>query len=533
MKTSGVVFHWFTAPALALFVRAAAAVDAPQAPELASIPQKPALPVDALQQPGNAQPADTSLRLNFRGAPLRQVLDYLSDAAGFIIDQQAEVRGTIDVWSKDSVTKDEAVELLGSVLRHNGYAVVRNGRILTIVPLENIKTADLDVVTGSNPDAVEKSDEVVTQIIPVHFAAASQLVNNLQPLLPATADLSVNESANSLILVATKRDIRRVLKIVSALDTSIATVTSIKVLPLHYADAKQLAPVLQQLFAPQSSSQNNNNFQRGLLGMGGPGGFGPPGFGGDQQGGQGNSGNTAGRSGAAAKVVVTADESSNALIINSPPETLASISNIVQELDQPTTEITELRLFKLTNADASELADQLSQLFPDASKASEQNQNQAGFRFGPFGGGPGGPPGANPNSQSDTGDRAKKKSQVLAAADRRSNSVLVSAPTTLMPTIAQMVEQLDASSARRELVQVYDLHGADPSDVRQILQDLFNRNNTQRTTTAANNSLTGQNNPLNARETQSENTGNTSSGFGTGANSTGQRSGLTTATSGF
>jgi type II secretory pathway component GspD/PulD (secretin) len=299
-----------------------------------------------------------------------------------------------------------------------------------------------------------------------------------------------------------------------------------------------LAPVLQQLFAPQSSSQNNNNFQRGLFGMGGPAGFGPggfgsPGFGGDQQGGQGNSGNTAGRSGAAAKVVVTADESSNALIINSSPETLASISNIVQELDQPTTEITELRLFKLNNADASELADQLSQLFPDASKASEQNQNQAGFRFGPFGGGPGGPPGANPNSQSDTGDRAKKKSQVLAAADRRSNSVLVSAPTTLMPTIAQMVEQLDASSARRELVQVYDLHGADPSDVRQILQDLFNRNNTQRTTTAANNSLTGQNNPLNARETQSENTGNTSSGFGTGANSTGQRSGLTTATSGF
>src|SRR6478736_168721 len=36
------------------------------------------------------------LRVNFHGAPLNLVLDYLSDAAGFIINKQADVKGTVE-----------------------------------------------------------------------------------------------------------------------------------------------------------------------------------------------------------------------------------------------------------------------------------------------------------------------------------------------------------------------------------------------------------------------------------------------------
>src|ERR1035437_2418396 len=162
------------------------------------------------------------MRLNFRGAPLSLVLDYLSDAAGFFINKETDVRGTVEVWSKEPLTKDEAVEVLNSVLKKNGCAVIRNGRILTIVAQDMAKTRETPIVSGNDPDQVEKGDEVVTQIIPVKYATVSQLVPNLELLLPTTATLSANESANSLILVATKTDIKRMLKIITALDTSIA-----------------------------------------------------------------------------------------------------------------------------------------------------------------------------------------------------------------------------------------------------------------------------------------------------------------------
>ena len=56
------------------------------------------------------------------------------------------------------MTKDEAVEVLNSALKKNGCAVIRNGRILTIVAQDTAKTRDLPIVVGNNPDEVERGE---------------------------------------------------------------------------------------------------------------------------------------------------------------------------------------------------------------------------------------------------------------------------------------------------------------------------------------------------------------------------------------
>jgi general secretion pathway protein D len=209
MKTTKIL--WTAAVAVGLASMgwtAETETDSTNAPAAVEPPAQEAAKPDVPPAPAEPEAAavaplpEGAMRMNFRGAPLNLVLDYLSDAAGFIINKETEVRGTVDVWSKEPVSKEEAVQLLNSVLKKNGYAVTRNGRILTIISLETAKTADLEVVTGSDPEVVDRSDEVVTQIIPVRYASATQLMNNLQVLLPTSANLSVNESANSLILVA-------------------------------------------------------------------------------------------------------------------------------------------------------------------------------------------------------------------------------------------------------------------------------------------------------------------------------------------
>ena len=258
-----------------------------------------------------AKSATNGICLNFHGAPASLVLDYLSDAGGFIINLETEVHGTVDVSSDGPVTKDQAVELLNLSLKSQGCAVSRRGRILTVLSLDQAKTADLEIVTGNDPDAVQKSDEVVTQIIPVRYANVSQLVNNLSPLLPASASLSVNESANTLILASTHADVRRMLKIIAALDSSIARVSSIKVFPLHYADAKELATVVQQLFASDATGQNAGGRTAVSQVFSAPGGdgFGPPG----SPRSPGNSASSAGigETGGGGKIMAVADEHSN------------------------------------------------------------------------------------------------------------------------------------------------------------------------------------------------------------------------------
>jgi type II secretory pathway component GspD/PulD (secretin) len=108
----------------------------------------------------------------------------------------------------------------------------------------------------------------------------------------------------------------------------------------------------------------------------------------------------------------------------------------------------------------------------------------------------------------------KKKSRVLSVPDQRTSSLLVSASSDLMPQIAQMIEKLDSSAAKKEVVKVFDLQNADPQDVSQVMQDLFNRNNTMRANTSGRNSMLGQNNPLNQRATQQQTSSSSSSRFG-------------------
>lgn len=457
---------------------------------------------DAVDQRAAAVVGDNEkgLRLNFRGVALDQVLNYMSEAAGFIINiaPDTSVKGTVNVWSNTPLNKDEAVQLLNTVLHDHGLAAIRTGRTLSIINRDSAKTnKDVPVKKGNRPDEIPRSDEIVTQIIPVKYANAAALVQNLQPLLPDYAQngLSANESGNALILTATQTDVRRMTEIVSALDTAIQSVSEIKVFLLKYADAKDLAASIKELFTPpQQPTQNFPGGGRGAFiqqmfgGGGGRGGGGGPG-GGANGAARGNTSATAPR------VVAVADERSNSLIVAAAQDALPEIERLVAEVDVPVDDVTEIRVFPLMNSDPNELADILAQLFPDPTTTGTANNNQR-FGGGPrFGGGFGGFGGFNRNAQANTSERAKKQGRVMAVADARTASLIVTASRDLMPQIEAMIKRLDMSRARHQIVKVYTIENADVTQVEQAVRDMFDRSGTSR----ANNN---QNSALVSREQQ-------------------------------
>src|SRR5262245_51197986 len=118
---------------------------------------------------------NSQLRLNFRGVPLEMVLNYLGEATDLIINvvPGTDVKGKVDVWSNQPLTKDEAVDLLNTILNQNKLAAIRNNRTLTIVGLEEAKTKNIPVRSGNKPEEIPRSDEMITQIIPVQHANAA------------------------------------------------------------------------------------------------------------------------------------------------------------------------------------------------------------------------------------------------------------------------------------------------------------------------------------------------------------------------
>jgi general secretion pathway protein D len=473
-----------------------------------------------------ASPAEPELRLNFRGVPLDLVLNYLSEAAGYTIILETPVKGTIDVWSNQPLTKAEAIDLLNTALNKNGYAAIQDGKKLTIVAKDEAKKRNIPVKSGSNPEAIPKNDEMVTQILPVRYINATQLTRDLQPLLPTSATMTANEGGNALVITDTQTNIRRVAEIIAALDTSVASVSAIKVFPLRFADAKMLATTLRDLFAnsARGSTGGSTSGRSGFSPFGGGPPFfgGPPGFGRDGGEGGGRSRSSSGGSSsgglrAATQVTAVADEHSNSLIVSAPEEYMADIENLIKQVDTAVTDVTELRVFALRNADPVEMAELLSNLFPDPSRQEETRSTGLRFGGGPFPGGFPGFPGSTRtssrggNNNTDS-ERAKKQSRVIAVPDARTSSVIVTAAKDLMDQIAEMILQLDSSAARKQKVFVYPLENANVQEVEGILRNLFETQNTRNTRTTSQ-----QNNPLTTRQNNAaQSQGNPNTTFGSG-----------------
>jgi type II secretory pathway component GspD/PulD (secretin) len=342
------------------------------------------LPTPAAVQTASVSPDDSepaNLRLNFNNVQLDQVLNYLSDAAGFIIVLDTQVHGTVSVISSHPMTRDEAVDLLNSVLNQNGYAAIRNGRTLTIVNKDDAKTRDIPVKQGNDPNAIPKNDEIVTQIIPVRYVDASQLVSDLSSFVSPQATIVANQAGNSIIITDTQENIRHLLEIISAIDSSAAGETEIRVFPLAYANPNDVATELGQIF-PSGGSGNGLS----PIAFRGPGGFGGGGFGG---GGFGGGGGFFARAAAAAaanngsgnraqkqsQVTAVADPRTQSVIVTASKDLMYEIAGMMEQLDVPSSRDQQVHVIHLDNADPAQVLQVLQGTFPSGPVSSSSSSS--------------------------------------------------------------------------------------------------------------------------------------------------------------
>ena len=297
------------------------------------------------------------LRLNFRNAPLEMVLNYLSEAAGFIIVLDTQVRGNVSVISSHPMTRNEAVDLLNAVLNKNGYAAIRDGRTLTILDKNDAKTRNIPVKTSNDPDSIPNNAEIVTQIIPIRFVEARQLVSDLSSFVSPQATIVANEAGNSIVVTDTQSNIRHLTEIIRAIDNSAEGETEIRVFHLSYASPTDVASELGQIFPTSgtSSGQVQTPFRFGG-GVGGPGGGGggPGGFfqrmmAANAAASTGNSQNSRIRK--QSQVVAVADQRTSSVVVTASKDLMQEIAGMMEQLDVPSDRDQGVYVFQMKNGD--------------------------------------------------------------------------------------------------------------------------------------------------------------------------------------
>lgn len=320
---------------------------------------------------------EPGLRLNFRGVPLDLVLNYLSEAAGFIIVLDTKITGKIDAWSNQPLSKDEAVDLLNSALNKNGFAAIRHGRTLTIVNKDEAKTKDIPVILESDPDKIPKTDEIVTQIMPVKFIEVAQLLKDLQPLVATTTTMTANEAGNSIIMTDTRANINRVAQIIRAIDQGAEDVTEVRVFHLEFADPTEMATLLGSLF---SDSGTTSGSQTPVQFGGGRGGGGNPFarmFGGGNDGG-GNSQNQ--RIKKRTKVTAVADPRTSSVVVSATSGLMSQIEEMVKQLDANPAKKQRVHVFQVNPGDVSQVQQVLEDMFETTTGNNRNNSRSSSLQ---------------------------------------------------------------------------------------------------------------------------------------------------------
>lgn len=353
-------------PALLLGLGAALFCPAAHAQENAATPPANPPVVEATTEPTRS--GRPGLRFNFRGAPLETVLNYMSEAAGYVIVLETPVRGTIDMWSAQPVTRDEAVNLLNLALNKNGYTASVQGRNLIVGSKEDAKKRNLPIRTGNDPQEIPETAEMVMQVIPLRHIDATQAARDLATLLPSTATLTANQDSNALVVTDTQINVRHIVTLVSALDTSSDSVSTMRVFKLENADPNEMAALLSNVFQTA-----------GGIGVGG--GQVRPGVpsGSSSRGSDRRSTRTSPGATSAANrgtpVVAIADPRTFSVIVTAAKDDMPGIAEIVAQLDASAERKQKVFVYTLENADVRQVETVLKNLFQSSNaRATTSNQ---------------------------------------------------------------------------------------------------------------------------------------------------------------
>lgn len=271
--------------------------------------------------------------------------------------------------------------------------------------------------------------------------------------------------SNALIIRARARDLNEIKSLIHKVDRDEAgPELQVRVFRLKNAVAAELAAVInaaiQSVLSPPSS---------GGGGGGGGGLLGPtPGLGGGQVDEQFKSvkstvlqflttekGETRQlQSGILSDIRVTPDSHANSLIVTASEKSMSLIAALVQNLDRPTSTVSEIKVFTLENADAAQMVQQLNALFNNQTQGANQRQ-QLGIAI------------ANAD------DASSSLVPLKFSVDARTNSVIAVGSADALRVVEAILLRLDESNLRSRKNVVVRLNNAPATQIATAVTQFF------------------------------------------------------------
>ncbi|WP_295953677.1 type II secretion system secretin GspD [Rhodoferax sp.] len=363
--------------------------------------------------------------LNFANAEIESVARTMAVITGRNVVVDPRVKGTMTLSTDHAVSPAVAYSQFLSALRLQGFTVVESAGLDKIVPEADAKLQPGPVTLGENNAAV--GSQIVTQIFKLNYENAANLVPVLRPLISPNNTINLNPGNNSLVITDYADNLRRIGRIISAMDVSNAT--DVEIIPLKYAIAGDLVPLLTKLVESGSSS----------------GAAAAP-----------------GQTDSSFKTTMLAEPRSNAVILRAAnPARVSLVKSLIAKLDQPTMsgsngDAGNIYVVYLKNADATKLATTLRAAMSGEARSSSGSSGSSSTSSSGSGLSP-----TTSNMSSSSSATSTASTAALSGttsnqpstggqiqADPSTNSLIITAPEPQYRQLRAVIDKLDGRRAQ-------------------------------------------------------------------------------------
>jgi general secretion pathway protein D len=275
--------------------------DEPDAREAAAFASTvPAAPADQVNLK-KIKSNDDYVTLNFTNIDISALIKVMSELTrrNFILDDK--VAGKITIMTPTKMSPDEAYQVFLSALEIKGFTAVEEGTVTRIIPAATARQSALKVIE----DGDIQGEGFVTKLIRLKFINPQEIVGTISPLISRDGSLIAYPNTNSIIITDSVYNIKKIESLVRAIDVVAPEGKGkINVYYLKNANADDISKLLSALVSRLPV---------------------PPGGGAPRPGGPATILEGA--------VHISADKSTNSLIIVASPGDFELVKGVIQKLD--------------------------------------------------------------------------------------------------------------------------------------------------------------------------------------------------------
>jgi len=195
-----------------------------------------------LSSVNNAESQETYI-LNYEDVDIKKVTQDIAQFSKKTIILDPRVKGRISIYSNANLNRNQVWDVYLRTIQVNGFSAISEGGFVRIVP-------DNEATRDNNVSSISSSGDYQTSVIPLENRSIEEVLPMIKPITGRQAHLSSISSINSILIVDRVSNVERIAKLIRDLDKNNSAIISI--IKLTNLSSIEAARILEKL-----KSQNN------------------------------------------------------------------------------------------------------------------------------------------------------------------------------------------------------------------------------------------------------------------------------------